>query len=166
MKKIIIFLFISAPILFAQTEMDIALTLSNNKFDDSFIFPPSKVFTGVRVGVYQDKTYGMQLGYEYKNNINCSGINLKRVYANALAQMNLSKESNLYAIGTLGYETSSIKRQKPNQTVYGAGVGAKYHFTPNINGFVEARFLNKKETKDRDSITTLGVGYTFDGLRY
>lgn len=152
--------------LFAQTEVDVAVTASNNKFDDPVIFPPSKVFTGIRVGVYQDKTYGMHLGYEYKNNINCSGINLKRVYANAIAQMNLTKESNIYAIGTLGYETSSIERQKPNQTVYGAGIGAKYYFTPNINAFLEAKFLNKKETKDRDTITTLGIGYTFDKLRH
>lgn len=99
-------------LLFAQTEQDIAFTTGYNKFDDPDYLRKGRFFFGIRGGVYQ-YNYGYQLGYEHAKGANCQGLNLKRIYANALM---ISKQPN---------------GLNPDQTFVGLGAGLRKSLSPN-----------------------------------
>jgi hypothetical protein len=161
MKKIIAFIFMTS-LLFAQTERDIAFTTGYNKFDDPEYLRNGRFFFGIRGGVYQDNGYGFQLGYEQANGANCQGLNLKRIYTNALMISKQPNGLNPYGLLSAGYEMSNIHDHKPDQTFIGIGAGLRKSLTPNVNGFVETRVLRKLKSDDTDIITTLGLAYALD----
>jgi len=156
MRKLI-FLLSIATFLFSQTEKDVGLTIGYNKFNDSNFLRDHRKFYGIRGGVYQDNGYGFQLGYEQANGANCKGLDLKRVYINALALSNQPKGIKPYALLSVGYENSSIHKHKPSQLFIGAGAGIRKALTPAINGFLESRILRKLKSDDTDIITTVGL---------
>ncbi len=160
MKKIILFIFMTS-LLFAQTERDIAFTTGYNKFDDPNFLREGRFFFGIRGGVYQDN-YGYQLGYEHAQGANCQGLNLKRIYANALMISKQPNGLNPYGLLSAGYEMSNIHEHKPDQTFIGAGVGLRKSLSPNVNGFIETRILRKLKSDDTDIITTLGLAYALN----
>jgi hypothetical protein len=160
--RILIFLLSIATFLFSQTESDIGLTVGYNKFNDTNFLRKHRNFYGIRSGFYQDNGYGFQLGYEQANGANCKGLNLKRVYVNALAIANQPNGIKPYALLSTGYESSSIHEHKPSQLFIGAGVGIRKALTPVINGFLEARVLRKLKSDDTDIITTVGFAYALD----
>ncbi len=162
MKKIII-LGLLASLALAKTQSDVALTLGYNKFDDPEYLYPHRNYYGVRVGVYQDDSMGLQLGYEQTNSANCIGLKLKRYYANALLMTTLNNGLIPYGVGTLGYETSSADGvYRPSQAFVGIGAGVKYDMGRDFNIFLETRALKSVETEDVTYATTLGLGYVFD----
>ncbi len=160
MKRIIAFIFMTS-LLFSQTERDIAFTVGDNNFDDPEFLRKDRFFFGIRGGVYQDN-YGYQLGYEQANGANCQGLNLKRIYANALMISNQPSGLNPYGLLSAGYEMSNIHEHKPDQTFLGVGVGLRKSLSQNVNGFVETRVLRKLKSDDTDIITTLGLAYALD----
>jgi hypothetical protein len=143
-------------LLFAQSESDIAFTTGYNKFDDPNFLRKGRFFFGIRGGIYQDG-YGFQLGYERAQGANCQGLNLDRIYTNALAISNQPNGIRPYALLSGGYESSNIHEHKPSQAFIGAGVGIRKSFTPNMNGFLESRVLRKLKSDDTDIITTVGL---------
>ena len=147
--------------LFLQAEIstEIGLTIGYNKFDDPEILKKSKNFHGFKVGIYQDESYGIEVGYEKANDVNCQKLNFKRTYLNAVAISKQPHKFNPYALLTVGYEQSNIHRFKPSQTFVGAGVGIKKSLLKNFNAFSEAKIIKKLKSNDTDIITTLGVGY-------
>jgi len=163
MKKIIASVLLTG-VLFADVYSDIAITVGHNEFDDPEFLKGHKEFYGIRAGFYPNENYGVQVGYEFANDANCQNLDLKRGYLNGVGQMKVSKNVSLYALATVGYESSNIHRFKPSQTFVGAGAGAKYHMSPNVNGFVESRILKKLKSKDTDVITSVGLAYQLDGL--
>jgi len=160
MKKIIAFIFMTT-LLFAQTERDIAFTTGYNKFDDPDYLRKGRFFFGIRGGVYQDN-YGYQLGYEHAQGANCQGLNLKRIYANALMISKQPNGLNPYGLLSAGYEMSNIHEHKPDQTFIGIGAGLRKSLSPNVNGFIETRVLRKLKSDDTDIITTLGLAYALN----
>ena len=160
MKKIII-LGLLASLALAKMESDVALTIGYNKFDDPEWLYKHRDYYGIRAGVYQDDRFGLQAGYEYTNSANCVGLKLKRFYTNALLMTKLENGLKPYALGTLGYETSS-EDYRPSQTFVGLGGGLKYDINENFNVFLETRALKSLKTKDVTIATTFGVGYRFD----
>ncbi len=162
MKSIIAFIFMTS-LLFAQTERDVAFTTGYNKFDDPDYLRKGRFFFGIRGGVYQNG-YGYQLGYEHAQGANCQGLNLKRIYANALMISKQQSGLNPYGLLSAGYEMSNIHDHKPDQTFIGAGVGLRKSLSQNVNGFVETRVLRKLKSDDTDIITTLGLAYALDSV--
>ncbi len=160
MKKFIV-LVLLASLALAKTESDVALTVGYNKFDDPEWLYKNRNFYGIRAGIYQDDRYGFQAGYEYTNSANCQGLKLKRFYTNALIMTKLENGLKPYALGTLGYETSS-KVYRPSQAFVGIGGGLKYDINENFNLFLETRALKSLKSEDITIATTLGVGYRFN----
>lgn len=160
MKKVILFIFMTG-LLFAETQRDIAFTAGYNKFDDPKYLREGRFFFGIRGGVYQDN-YGYQLGYEHAQGANCQGLNLKRIYANALMISKQANGINPYGLLSAGYEMSNIHEHKPDQTFLGLGVGLRKSLSQNVNGFIETRVLRKLKSDDTDIITTAGLAYVID----
>ena len=160
MKRIIAFIFMTS-LLFSQTERDIALTIGDNNFDDPEFLRKDRFFFGIRGGVYQDN-YGYQVGYEQANGANCKGLDLKRIYANALMTSKQPSGLNPYGLLSAGYEMSNIHEHKPDQTFIGAGVGLRKSLSQSVNGFIETRVLRKLKSDDTDIITTLGLAYSIE----
>jgi hypothetical protein len=163
MRKIITSMLLTS-LLFADVYSDIAITIGHNEFDDPEFLKSHKEFYGVRAGFYPSEAYGIQVGYEIANDANCQKLNLKRVYVNGVTQLEINEAIDIYGLATVGHESSNIHRFKPSQAFIGAGVGAKYHMSSNINGFLETRILQKLESKDTDVITSIGLSYTLDDL--
>ena len=161
MKKVILAVFMTS-LLVAQPQSDIAITYGYNKFDDPLMLRDARGFYGIRGGVYQDNGVGFQLGYEQAKGANCQGLNLNRIYANALLQSTQVGRLKPYGLLSLGYETSNIAEHKPNQTFIGVGVGVRYALAQNINGFLETRVLRKLKSDDTDIITTLGLAFALN----
>jgi len=162
MKKSILISLI-ASLVFGSTQGEVSLTLGKNSFhgDEEEILYDCANFYGIRAGVYQDKNIGIQLGYEQTNKANCEGLSLKRYYTNGIVQTELENGLIPYAVGTLGYETSS-KEYRPSQAFIGAGVGVKYAIIDNVNVFIETRALRSLKSENTTYATTLGLGYMFD----
>jgi len=149
-----------ATFLNAEISNDIALTIGYNKFNDPEILRKSQNFYGIRAGVYKNGKYGLQLGYEKAKDVNCQKLHFKRTFLNALVISKQPYEFNPYALLSIGYEQSNIHRFKPDQVFIGAGVGVKKTFAQGFNAFIESRILKKLKTQDKDTITTLGIGYS------
>jgi hypothetical protein len=160
MKKIILFAFLSG-LLYAGGSSDVAFTTGYNKFDDPDYLRKGRFFFGIRGGVYQDN-YGFQLGYERAKGANCQGLNLDRIYTNALLISDQKTGIKPYGLFSAGYEMSNIHEHKPSQLFMGVGAGVRAELTPKVNGFIETRILRKLKSDDTDIITTLGVAYALN----
>ncbi len=150
-----------ASVMFAKSESDIALTWGYNSFNDDTTLYGATAFYGLRAGIYPSENLGLQFGYEQTNHGNCQGLKLKRYYTNALLQTDIGNGLKPYALGTLGYETSS-KEYRPSQTFAGVGAGLKYVVDKNFNIFLETRALKSLKSDDVTYASTFGVGYIFD----
>lgn len=165
MTKTLLILFLFAKsMLFAQNSSDIAVTATENYFHGDALnyLRKHKVFYGIRYGTYQSNGYGFQLGYEQAQAVNCKGLDLKRVYANALYMPHVKGKIHPYGLVTLGYEKSNIKRFLPSQLFIGAGAGLRASITPAVNAFVEAAVHLKPKSSDTDVITTIGLAYVLN----
>ena len=161
MNRIYILIVSLTAILSAEISTDIALTFGYNRFDDPEILKKSKNFYGAKMGVYKDGIYGLQIGYEQADDVNCQELDFKRTYLNGVLILKQPYQFRTYAMATVGYEESNIEYFKPNQTFVGAGLGVKKILYKDFNVFVETRVLKKIKSHDKDIITGIGVGYSF-----
>ena len=149
---------------FANNKTEVALTMGNNVFDKPDCLLWHKKFYGIRVGSYNDSGFGIIGAYEQANDVHCPdcpGVDLKRLSASIIQEMQTSFALRPYGIATLGYEFSSNETDTPDQLFAGLGAGLKFYFTPALNAFLDVRGLHKFDTDTTNIITTLGLAYLF-----
>lgn len=149
---------------FANNKTEVALTMGNNVFDKPDCLLWHKMFYGIRVGSYNNSGFGIIGAYEQANDVNCpdcASVDLHRISASVVQEMQTPLALRPYAIATLGYEFSSNEESTPDQFFAGLGAGLKFYFTPALNAFVDVRGLRKFDTDTTNIITTLGLAYLF-----
>ncbi len=168
MTKTIFILPILASSLFAKPSYEVALTIGKQEFHNPAIVAYERIY-GIRGTLMNNKLYkhgyGVQLGYEWSNKINCKDLSVGRAYANFIVQTKDFYNLKPYFIMGLGHEGLNQNiDSEPSQNIFQYGIGAKYFFTQNINIFAETKIIQKFKTKDHDNITNIGVGYLFNGI--
>ncbi len=169
MTKKIFILPILASSLFATPSYEVALTIGKQEFHNPAIVAYERIY-GIRGSIINDKLYeygyGLQIGYEWSNKINCKDLSVGRAYTNFLIQTKDFYSLKPYFIMGLGHEGLNQNiDSEPSQNIFQYGVGAKYFFRQNINIFVETKAIKKFKTKDSDHITNIGIAYLFDRNR-
>ncbi len=166
MTKKIFILPILASSLFATPSYEVALTIGKQEFHNPAIVAYERIY-GIRGSIINDKLYeygyGLQIGYEWSNKINCKDLSVGRAYANFLVQTKDFYSLKPYFIMGLGHEGLNQNiDSEPSQNIFQYGIGAKYFFRQNINIFLETKAIRKFKTKDSDHITNIGIAYIFN----
>ncbi len=166
MTKKIFILPILASSLFATPSYEVALTIGKQEFHNPAIVAYERIY-GIRGSIINNDLYpygyGVQLGYEWSNKINCKDLSIGRAYANFLVQTKEFYNLKPYFILGLGHEGLNQNiDSEPSQNLFQYGIGAKYFATQNINLFLETKVLRKFKTKNSDHITNIGVAYLFN----
>ena len=168
-KKIFILPFLVSS-LFATPSYEIALTIGKQEFHNPEIVAYERIY-GIRGTIIDNKLYqygyGLQLGYEWSNKINCKDLSIGRAYANFLVQTKEFYNLKPYFVAGFGYENLKPNiEEEPSQNIFQYGIGAKYFLSQNINMFLETKAIKKFKTKNSDHITNIGVGYLFNKKSY
>ena len=153
-------------LLFADPSYEVALSIGKQEFHNPAIVAYERIY-GIRATLIDNKLYqygyGVELGYEWSNKINCKDLSIGRAYANFLVQTKDFYSLKPYLLLGLGHESINQNiESEPDQNIFQYGIGAKYFFTQNINLFVETKAIRKFKTKNSDHITNIGIGYLFN----